>query len=298
MTREEFGQLVAALRDELGWTQLELSESADLDVTTISNIERGTKKQLDQDLLLRLSKALQMTVGERRQFFQAASGLDNALLMSRVDGYERPQAIDSAQVLEELVRLLSSLRVPCLLVDGYQEILALNAVTLELFKTIRDRTLSWSGLPGGFTTMMSVFTLLSSPEAPVSGNWETSAIANMRLFRERSLPYRAKPYFKYLMREFRNTRKYPDFQRYWRLAGTLPEEESSSLQLYAHLHPALGELKYYVMPAVTTTIDGDLYLCQLAPADQNTAEAFRQVAQRAESRAVRFGTWPEKTMHS
>jgi transcriptional regulator with XRE-family HTH domain len=296
MSRKEFGQLVAALREELGWTQAELAEITDFDKATISSIERGTKKQLHPELMSRLSNALQLTVGERRQFFLAASGLDDMPAPGEMDGNQHPQAISSGQVLEGLVSLLGRLRIPCMLVDAYQDILALNAVIMELFQPSADLIETWRGLPGGFTTMMSVFTWMNDPAPPVSGNWENSAIANMRLFRETSLLYRARPYFKYIMREFRNARKYPNFQRYWRLAGTLPAGDPNGTQLYAHVHPLLGELKYYIFQAVTNTTDGELYLRHLAAADAHTAEAFRQVAQRADSRAIRRASWPEKQM--
>jgi hypothetical protein len=116
----------------------------------------------------------------------------------------------------------------------------------------------------------------------------------MCLFRERSLPYRAKPYFKFLMREFRNSRKYPSFQRHWRLASTLPEDQARRPIEYSHLHPSLGQLTYHIFSATTNTPFGDLYLSHLTPADPHTAEAFRQVAERTEPRAVRMASWPEK----
>ncbi len=44
MNRFEFGLLVASLRDDMRWTQLELAEKSGMDVSAISNIERGTRR--------------------------------------------------------------------------------------------------------------------------------------------------------------------------------------------------------------------------------------------------------------
>lgn len=41
MNRKEFGELVAALRQDLGWTQFQLAEYADIDEAVVSQIERG-----------------------------------------------------------------------------------------------------------------------------------------------------------------------------------------------------------------------------------------------------------------
>ena len=46
MNRLEFGVLVASLRNDLHWTQLELAEESCLDFSVISNIERGERRGL------------------------------------------------------------------------------------------------------------------------------------------------------------------------------------------------------------------------------------------------------------
>ena len=43
MNRKEFGQLLAALRQDLDWTQFELAEYAEVDEAVVSQIERGVK---------------------------------------------------------------------------------------------------------------------------------------------------------------------------------------------------------------------------------------------------------------
>ena len=68
MNRKEFGQLFATLRQDLDWTQFQLSEYADIDEPVISQIERGVKKFFEPELLFQLANALQLTTLERREF--------------------------------------------------------------------------------------------------------------------------------------------------------------------------------------------------------------------------------------
>jgi len=76
MRRKEFGELVAALRQDLGWTQFQLAEYANVDVAVISQTERGVKKFFEPQLLFQLGNVFQLTTMERREFLLAASGLD------------------------------------------------------------------------------------------------------------------------------------------------------------------------------------------------------------------------------
>ena len=74
MDKKAFGKLLAVLRDEVHWTQADLAEMVEVETGVISNLERGTKKNLEPELLFRLANALGLTTLERREFFLAASG--------------------------------------------------------------------------------------------------------------------------------------------------------------------------------------------------------------------------------
>ena len=89
MNRVEFGRLIASLRREhedendRPWNQERLAREANavvgaevLSKYIVSNIERGNRI-LDEETLLALAAALRLTSGERKEFFLAASGVDN-----------------------------------------------------------------------------------------------------------------------------------------------------------------------------------------------------------------------------
>ena len=52
MNRFEFGRLVASLREDMRWTQLELAEKSGVDISAVSNIERGERRTLLKDNML------------------------------------------------------------------------------------------------------------------------------------------------------------------------------------------------------------------------------------------------------
>ena len=296
MGREEFGELIAALREELGCTQAQLAERADVDGPTISSIERGVKKHFGPNLLTALAKSLDLTPAERQQFFLAASGLDEKEMMRPTDGYSPDQSHDSAQQLEKLVQVVARLRIPCFLVDVYQDIIAANIFVTELFRFPVANIAEILKVPGGANAMWLIHGEGRFLQATASSPWEAFAIHNMRAFRESSLPYRARPYFKYLMKEFRNPKKYPSFQRYWRLASTLGEDEESGGNEYTYTHPEHGSLAYHVFASLSTTSHGELYLYQLVPIDEHTTVVFERLARRFGPRAFRMAPWPDKTM--
>jgi transcriptional regulator with XRE-family HTH domain len=296
MDREDFGELIAALREELGWTQAQLAERAGVDSPTISSIERGTKKHFDPALLSDLAGALNLTRAERRQFFLAASGLDEKQMMRPSNGYSPDQTYDSARQLAQLVQVVARLRIPCFLVDVYHDVVAANALIVELFRLPVEGVEELRKIPGGLTVIRLIHGQERRLFATAGEQWEAFAINNMRVFRENSLRYRARPYFKYLMREFRDPKKYPSFQRYWRLASTLGEEAESRINEYLYTHPEHGGLSYHVYSSLDTTPHGELYLYQLVPTDEHTTEVFEDLAHRFGTRAHRMAPWPEKIM--
>jgi transcriptional regulator with XRE-family HTH domain len=55
-----FGNLVRQLRRERGWTQEELASRSGLNVTTVSNVERGATRRLFTDTLDRFATAFEV----------------------------------------------------------------------------------------------------------------------------------------------------------------------------------------------------------------------------------------------
>lgn len=89
MNRKEFGQLLATLRKDMGWTQFQLAELVEIDEAVISQVERGVKKHYEPELLFSLANAFQLTTLERREFFLAASGLEKKT--DRASGFRKYQ---------------------------------------------------------------------------------------------------------------------------------------------------------------------------------------------------------------
>ena len=64
MQKERFGEMVRAIRQAKGLTQVQLAKRAKIPQGYIAEIENGTKTNPSLDVLRRLAKALKVTVGE------------------------------------------------------------------------------------------------------------------------------------------------------------------------------------------------------------------------------------------
>ena len=92
MNRFEFGALVASLREDMRWTQLELAEKSGLDVSVISNIERGARRTLLKDnMLVKLADGFLLTSMERQEFLFAASGVTELEAVRKENQHEKKQ---------------------------------------------------------------------------------------------------------------------------------------------------------------------------------------------------------------
>jgi hypothetical protein len=116
----------------------------------------------------------------------------------------------------------------------------------------------------------------------------------MRTFRESSLRYRAQPYFKYLMRIFRNQNEYPLFERYWKMVSSTEQDKELNLDYFAFRHDVFGDVKYTASSTTTITSFGELFLIQYLPLDERTSQVFEQIAKEAGQVAVRIAPWPVK----
>jgi transcriptional regulator with XRE-family HTH domain len=265
MKRNEFGELLAALRQDFGWTQFQLAERADVDVAVISQIERGVKRHFEPELLFQLVNAFQLTTLERREFLLAASGLDQTEIVRQPSAAMSTDVFNATKVLEKMIELTGQVRLPAFLADVYGDVVAANNIILSFFK-----------IPPEYLHRYALY--------------------SMRTFRENSLRYRAQPYFKYLMKIFRNQNEYPFFERYWKMVSSLEQDKEASMDHFSYRHDEFGPIKYISASTISITSFGELFLVQYLPLDETTSQGFEQIARRAGQVARKFAPWPEKPM--
>ena len=295
MKRKDFGELIAALRQDLNWTQSQLAEYADLDDAVVSQIERGVKKYFDPQLLFQLANALQLTTVERREFFLAASGLDQKEMVRQPSAATLTDAFNVRKTLDKMIEVTGQVRLPAFLWDVYGDIIAANNIIVSLFRVPSDYLERVNEIPGGYNVCRFSFGKELVARNLITANWDQFASNSMRAFRENSLRYRAQPYFKYLMRVFRNQNEYPLFDRYWKMVSSIEQDKEVNTDYYAYHHGEFGEIKYVSSSVVSITSFGELILVEYLPLDRNTSQTFEQLAQEAGQGATTFAPWPVKT---
>ena len=296
MNRKEFGELVAALRQDLGWTQFQLAEYAELEDPVISQIERGVKKHFEPELLFQLVNTFQLTTLERREFLLAASGLDQKQIVRQPSAAMATDVFNVRKMLDKMVELTRQVRLPAFLSDVYWDVIAANHVILSFFSVPPAFIEEADRIPAGYNTVRFNFGKDSVARSHVLDNWDRYALYSMRTFRENSLRYRAQPYFKYLIKIFRNQNEYPFFDRYWKMVSSYEEDKEAATDHFSFRHDEFGQLKYISSAIASITSFGELFLVQYLPLDQTTSQVFEQLAQQVGQGVQRFAPWPEKRM--
>ena len=294
MNRKDFGLLIATLRQDLDWTQFQLAEYAGQDHAVISQIERGVKKFFEPELLFSLANALQLTTLERREFFLAASGLEQDQIVRQHTMATNTDVFNVRKILDKMVDLTGHVRLPAFLMDAYGDAVAANQIILSFFKVPAIVLETAPKIPGGYSTVRVNFGKESVVHDRIESNWDAYAVNSMRAFRENSLRYRAQPYFKYLMKAFRNPAEYPLFERYWKMVSSTEQDKELNLDYFAFRHDVFGDVKYTASSTTTITSFGELFLIQYLPLDERTSQVFEQIAKEAGQVAVRIAPWPVK----
>ena len=297
MDRKEFGELLAALRQDMSWTQFQLAEYSGVDHAVISQIERGVKKYFEPELLFCLANALQFTTLERREFILAASGLNERQIVRQPSEGVTTDVFNPRKIAERMMTLTGQIRIPAFLVDVYSDVVAANHMMLALYEVPPSIIVTAANTPGGYNTTRLNFGRDSLARTIIANNWEEYALNSMRSFRETSLQYRAKPYFKYLMKAFRNPVEYPYFDRFWKLVSSMERDKEVNIDQFCYEHRKFGLLNYVASTTTgAVTSFGELILVQNLPLDQHTEDVFHQLQLEAGCGVVRFAPWPEKPM--
>jgi transcriptional regulator with XRE-family HTH domain len=294
MNRREFGQLISTLRQELGWTQFQLAEIAQLDEAVISQIERGVKKFFEPELLMNLANALQLTTLERREFFLAANGLENSQMVRQAANGVATDTSHPARLLQKLFDIMQEIRFPSFLCDVYGDVIAANAAIVKFFN-VPSAILETAGqIPAGYNTMRLTFSGEMIARTHVADNWDDYAMTSMLSYRAVTLRYRADPYFKYLLKTFRDPLKYPFFERFWKRVSSLEQDKNMNTDVFDYRHEIYGRIKYITTGITTLTSFGELFLTKYLPLDDHTSEIFESLFKEAGNQVLRLASWPEK----
>jgi len=193
-----------------------------------------------------------------------------------------------------MIDLTGQVRLPAFLTDAYNDVVAANQIILSFFKIPPFILETASQIPGGYNTIRINFGKESIMREQIENNWDGFALNSMLAFRDSSLRYRAQPYFKYLMKAFRNPTEYPLFDRYWKMASSIEQDKEINLDYFAFQHERFGDVKYMASSTITITSFGELFLVQYLPLDERTSQTFEHIAKEIGQGVVRVAPWPVK----
>jgi transcriptional regulator with XRE-family HTH domain len=289
MNRFEFGTLVASLREDLRWTQMDLAERSGVDISAISNIERGERKTLLKDnMLVKLADGFHLTSMEKMEFLFAASGVTEA------EKVRTQKRFNAKSFLEESGRQIARIALPVFITDAFCDIVLANHCVIDFYGIPADLLQNAPTMIGGYNEMRYVFDANSNfPDIIGNDSLERLALVNVRYFRRRTLRVRCKPYFARLLNEFLDNRKYPAFERCWRKI-LFEDYDDSSLPIYRSADTNYAHSFVSTESLFALTPHGELYIHQLIPLNRKTADRMEKISKKAGERYEVFAVFPDK----
>jgi DNA-binding XRE family transcriptional regulator len=291
MNSNKFGNLIAHLRKELRdehnhvYTQDKLAQATQATRTIISNLERGSKANLEPDLLVNLANAFSLTSREREAFFLAAMGIQQE--KSCQDDCFAKKALISAQ------NLLQNIAAPAFIVDHYDNILAANQIILTMYSYSEQIRLNAPNIFAGYNVLRFVFSSASPFSQSIVRNKEAYLMQSISFFRAISLPYRASTYYRKLIKAFNSDPDMRLFRSYYAQSAYNQDDFLLEDSRAFMAHPEFGEISLY-SPAITpiNTSCGSIYLISYIPADAKTAHIFGVLAEKHAGQLVHLEQFP------
>jgi len=293
MNRFEFGALVASLRDDLRWTQIELADKSGVDISVISNIERGARKTLLKDnILVKLADGFQLTSMERQEFLFAASGVMELEAVRKENKSERKH-FDPQAFLKEMGEHIACMTLPVFVTDSFCDILLANYCLIDFYNIPSDLLENANDIVGGYNTMRYIFDPLSNFQEIIGeDSFERLALINVHYFRRRTMRVRSQPYFSMLMAELLDNKKYPSFEKYWR---KMMFEDYDDYVIPMKRHgPEYNHSFVSVESLLALTPCGELYLHQILPLNKKTAKRIEAIVDKVGEEYALFAPFPDK----
>ena len=293
MNRFEFGRLIASLRNDLDWTQMELSRKSGLDVSVISNIERGERKTILKDNIhLKLAEGFHLTSLEKMEFMLAAGSVTGNEKVRTKRGHPKVQ-FDAATFLKEAGGQIARIKLPVFITDSFCDALLANRCARNFHNIPPVMIQSAGATIGGYNLMRFIFDANSGFPAVIhNDDLERKALVNVRYFRRRTLRVRHKPYFAGLLKELLDNKKYPSFERCWRKA-LFEEFDDFSLPLETvREDDANSFLSTDTLYAITPF--GEVYMHTLLPLNQKTADLMEKLSKKSGQGYDLFAAFPDE----
>lgn len=290
MNPEEFGILIRTLRkssiDQHGnpWTRKSLSRVIHLSVDQLGRLERGDRKLLDKQLLILLSSAFNLTILEKKELLEAATGLKDEELYARTDPVNK---------LNELLLEIKRFRTPAMVLDSYSDLVAANGPAMSLYAMTPEMRDYIKQLPAGTNMMKMIYSPEFGSRELFGPFWREVANIEMLLFRRATLCYRHRDYFKYIISILLQDRQ---FDVDWYTSHRHQSYYNLTYELFEYIHPRFGPVSYLASETRVPTKKGNLYLLVYNPVNKFTVPVFEELYRETGNAVARFAPWPDKSI--
>ena len=286
--QKEFGKLIKALRHErtgsIGvnfLSQGRFAETLNIPEVKYGRFERGERKPTLEELVT-IAKGLKLTSRERQEFITAGLVADDKTFNANM--------AEPKDVLNDLIRKLSEVRLPVLVIDNFSTILAVNNAMMHFFssdESYYDRAKQ----DPVYANMLEVLFSDHVGEARVTleDDLDDFLMRNVRFFRGMTFRYRYMPFYDKIIKHLK---QYKRFEEYWNRTLHITNDDYDGIRESRINHPFMGDIHFLRVAPVTNTSAGSIFTLMFLPANDITSEKFKHLKQSDHLIRV-TQNWPE-----
>lgn len=210
MVRRTYGgKLLKELREQRGWTQLEVQLKKVIAQKTLSKIETGRTLIPDRDTLRTLLDFYNATFNEAHEIMKAFGYLPDTSFL--------PTEADIAGVLEHVRPILNTAPVPVYVIDFIARLYGYSDLFLSLSGLEHEEMRAMEGIP--------IWQSWLESGTPSDGVLDADVLVEFRAMQQSMMIYVGEPWFDAFIEE-----RGEPFLTYWRAAENSQEVDVSSLE--------------------------------------------------------------------
>lgn len=222
------------------------------------------------------------------EFIFAASGV------TEVEKVRPKKEFHTKAFLKDAGYKIARITQPCFITDAFCDVILANRCVIDFYNIPSSLLENAQNTIGGFNEIRYVFHSNSNFPAIIGeDSLERLLLVNARYFRRRTLRVRCKPYFMQLKEEFSDPGKYPSFERCW---SKILFEEFDDFSFPVELPPNEDYEHSFISTdsLFALTPYGELYIHQLIPLNQKTANRMNKISQKVGEGYEFFANFPDK----
>jgi len=294
MNYKEFGKLIKVLRKEQvdpvaakSWTQKMLADKLNVSLRTVEEVERGTKGNLNPQLLMGVAKVFKLTSMERIKLLGLATSMDESSMVAHT--------VSAEQMQQYVHTFVCGIQLPFVVYDPLYNMVLCNQPFLQ-FHGVTEGFLDHASTDPARFNILRFFFAPDSPYLTIRKTIpEEHILSSLQYFRGLSFEHRHAAVYASLLSALH---RYPGFSKYWEMIKHEERELFFRWQGEEFQHSILGAVSYIVTTTIVLAMPYNLYLSIYVPKSKATQQIFTELSFESHESIQHFAHFPNPKMTS